>query len=108
MLGFSLAHAGAGWMTVPLIVSFLALPVYALWVIVLWVIPGTRRKMTKPLHAVLGGGSVFVFFEIADFLQRPLNTGLLLVGAAGMTALAGVMVWLMFAGFRSARANGTA
>ena len=109
MLGFSMIHGGAGWMTIPLILSFTATFVYQLWVvvvIVLWAFPGSRRKMTKPQRVVLGGASLFVFFEIADFLQREMSTGLVLMGAAGMTALACVMGWLMYAGFRSAKGNG--
>jgi hypothetical protein len=103
MLGFSLIHGGAGWMTVPLLLSFAVIWIYALWVIVvivLWAFPGPRRKMANPQRAVLGGVSVFLFFEIADFLQREISMGVVLIGAAAMTALACVIGWLIYAGFR--------
>lgn len=105
MLGFSLAHGGAGWLTVPLILSFLAIWMYALWVvlvIVLWAIPASRPTVAKPQQAVLGGASLFGFLQIAGVLQREMSIGWLLAGAAGMTALACVIGWLIHAGFSSA------
>jgi hypothetical protein len=111
MLGFSLLHGGAGWMTLPLVLSFLTIYVYALWVvfiIVLWTIPASRKRITKPQLVVLGGGSVVVFFLIADFLQRVMNLGLVFAGAAAMTAIVCLIVWLIYAGFRSHRRVGTA
>ena len=106
MLGFSLIHGGAGWMTVPLLLSFAVIWIYVLWVIlviVVWAFPASRRKMANPQWAVLGGASVFLFFEIADFLQRDISTGVVLTGASAMTALACVIGWLIYAGFRSER-----
>ncbi len=106
MLGFSLMHAGAGWMTLPLILSFLAIFLYGLWVaaiLLLWAIPASRARMARPHHALLGGASVFFFFEIAEFLQRDISNGFVLIGAVGMVALAGVVTWLIYAGVRPAR-----
>ena len=103
MLGFSLAHGGAGWMTLPLLLSFLTIWIYAVWVVfvmVLWAIPPSRRKIAKPHRVALGGVSLFAFLAIADFLQADLNPVLVLTGAAAMTALAGAMGWLIYAGFQ--------
>ena len=102
MLGFSLAHGGAGWMTLPLILSFLTIGIYAVWVvivIVLWAIPRSRARFAKPHHAVLGGVSLFAFLEIADFLQADMSTAMVLLGAAAMSTFACAMGWLIYAGF---------
>ncbi len=56
--------------------------------------------MAKPHHALLGGATVFFFFEIAEFLQRDISNGFVLFGAVGMVALAGVVTWLIYAGVR--------
>ena len=102
MLGFSLAHGGAGWMTLPLILSFLTIWIYAVWVvivIVLWALPPSRGKIGKPHRVVLGGVSLFAFFAIADFAQADLGTAILGTAAAAMTALVCAMGWLIYAGF---------
>jgi hypothetical protein len=101
MLGFSLAHAGAGWMTLPLILSFLTIGIYAVWVVivlVLWAIPRFRGKFAQPHRVVLGGVSLFAFFGIADFLQADMSTALVLLGAAAMSMFACSMGWLIYAG----------
>jgi hypothetical protein len=100
MLGFSLAHGGAGWMTVPLILSFLTIWIYAVWVvivIVLWTLPASRGKIAKPHRVVLGGVSLFAFLTIADFAQADMGTAILLTAAASMTALVCAMGWLLYA-----------
>ena len=102
MLGFSLAHGGAGWMTLPLILSFLTIGIYAVWVvivIVLWAIPASRGKIAKPHRVVLGGVSVFAFLAIADFLQADMSTTIVLMGAAAMSACVCAIGWLIYAGF---------
>jgi hypothetical protein len=102
MLGFSLAHGGAGWMTLPLILSFLTIWIYAVWValvIVLWAFRASRGKIAKPHHVALGGVSLFAFLEIADFLQADLSTAIVLMGAAAMGAFACAIGWLIYAGF---------
>lgn len=102
MLGFSLAHGGAGWMTLPLILSFLTIWIYAVWVvivIVLWAIPQSRGKIAKPHRVVLGGVSLFAFLAIADFLQADMSTAIVLLGAAAMSTLACAIGWLIYAGF---------
>ena len=100
MLGFSLAHGGAGWMTLPLILSFLAIWIYAAWVVVamvLWAIPRSRRRIAKPQRVVLGGVSLYAFLEIADFLQADMSTAIVLLGAAAMSAFACAIGWLIYA-----------
>ena len=102
MLGFSLAHGGAGWMTLPLILSFLTIWIYGVWVvivIVLWAIPPSRGKIPKPHRVVLGGVSLFAFLAIADFLQADMSTALVLLGAAAMSAFVCAIGWLIYAGF---------
>jgi hypothetical protein len=102
LLGFSLAHGGAGWMTLPLILSFLTIWIYAVWVvivIVLWAIPQSRGKIAKPHRVVLGGVSLFAFLAIADFLQADMSTAVVLMGAAAMSTLAWAIGWLIYAGF---------
>jgi hypothetical protein len=102
MLGFSLAHGGAGWMTLPLILSFLTIWIYAAWVVivvVLWAIPLFRGKIAKPHRVVLGGASLFAFLEIADFLQADMSTALVLMGAAAMSTCVCAIGWLIYAGF---------
>lgn len=102
MLGFSLAHGGAGWMTLPLLLSFLMIWIYAVWVvivIVLWAIPPFRGKIAKPHRVVLGGVSLFAFLELADFLQADMSTALVLMGAAAMSACVYAIGWLIYAGF---------
>jgi hypothetical protein len=102
MLGFSLAHGGAGWMTLPLILSFLTIGIYAVWVvvvIVLWALPLSRGKIAKPHRVVLGGVSLFAFLKIADFLQADMSTAIVLMGAAAMTTFGGAIGWLIYAGF---------
>ena len=102
MLGFSLAHGGAGWMTLPLILSFLTIWIYAVWVvivIVLWAIPRSRGKIAKPHRVVLGGVCLFAFFSIADFLQADMSTAIVLMGAAAMSTLACAIGWLIYADF---------
>jgi hypothetical protein len=102
MLGFSLAHGGAGWMTLPLLLSFFTIGIYAVWVvivIVLWAIPRSRRKFAKPHHVVLGGVSLFAFLEIADFLQADMSPAIVLLGAAAMTTFACAIGWLIYVGF---------
>jgi hypothetical protein len=103
MLGFSLLHGGAGWLSVPLLLSFLAISVYSLWVIVvmtLWAIPASRRKIVQPHFVLLGGASLCVFMLIAQLLQQDMRAPLVWLGAAGLTALVGTMGWLTYAGFR--------
>ena len=102
LLGFSLAHGGAGWMTLPLILSFLTIWIYAVWVVIvvlLWAIPQSRGKIAKPHRVVLGGVSLFAFLTIADFLQGDVSIAILWVGAAAMSALVCAMGWLIYAGF---------
>jgi hypothetical protein len=102
MLGFSLAHGGAGWMTLPLILSFLTMGIYAVWVvivIVLWAVPASRGKIAKPHRVVLGGVSLFAFMSIADFLQADMSTTIVLMGAAAMSTCACAIGWLIYAGF---------
>jgi hypothetical protein len=102
MLGFSLAHGGAGWMTLPLILSFLIIWIYAGWVvvvIVLWAIPRFRGKIAKPYRVVLGGVSLFAFLAIADFLQADMSTAIVLMGAAAMNTCACAIGWLIYVGF---------
>jgi hypothetical protein len=102
MLGFSLAHGGAGWMTLPLILSFLTIWIYAVWVvivIVLWAIPPSRGKIAKPHRVVLGGVSLFAFLAIADFLQADMSTAIVLMGAAAMSTFVCAIGWLIYAGF---------
>jgi hypothetical protein len=102
MLGFSLAHGGAGWMTLPLILSFLTMGIYAVWVaivIVLWAAPSSRGKIAKPHRVVLGGVSLFAFMAIADFLQADMSTTIVLMGAAAMSTCVCAIGWLIYAGF---------
>ena len=109
MLGFSLAHGGAGWMTLPLILSFLTIWIYGVWVvivIVLWAIPPFRGKIAKPHRVVLGGVSLFAFLAIADFLQADMSTAIVLLGAAAMSAFVGAIGWLIYAGFNPAAETG--
>jgi hypothetical protein len=106
MLGFSLAHAGAGWMTLPLILSFLTIGIYAVWVVivtVLWAIPRSRGKFAKAHRVVLGGVSLFAFLGIAESLQAPMSTALVLLGAAAMSTFVGAIGWLIYAGFSPTR-----
>jgi hypothetical protein len=102
MLGFSLAHGGAGWMTLPLILSFLSIGIYAAWVvivIVLWAIPLSRGKIAKAHRVLLGGVSLFAFLEVADFLQADISTAMVLLGAAAMSTSVCAMGWLIYSGF---------
>jgi hypothetical protein len=102
MLGFSLAHGGAGWMTLPLILSFLSIGIYAAWVvivIVLWAIPLSRGKIAKAHRVLLGGVSLFAFLAVADFLQADISTAIVLLGAAAMSTSACAMGWLIYSGF---------
>lgn len=104
MLGFSLAHGGAGWMTLPLLLSFLTIWIYGAWVvivIVLWAMPLSRGKIAKPHRVVLGGVSLLAFLEIADFLQADMSMAIVLIGAAAMTALVCAMGWLLRLELRS-------
>ena len=101
LLGFSLAHGGAGWMTLPLILSFLTIWIYAVWVVivtVLWAMPQSRGKIAKPHRVVLGGVSLVAFLAIADFLQADMSTAIVLMGAAAMSTLACAIGWLIYAG----------
>ncbi len=101
MLGFSLAHGGAGWMTLPLILSFLTIWIYGVWVvivIVLWAIPPFRGKVAQPHRVVLGGVSLFAFLAIADFLQAEMSTAIVLLGAVVMSAFVCAIGWLIYAG----------
>ena len=89
-------------MTLPLILSFLTIWIYAAWVvivIVLWAIPASRGKIAKPHRVVLGGVSLFAFLRIADFLQADMSTATVLIGAAAMTTLVYAIGWLIYAGF---------
>ena len=102
MLGFSLAHGGAGWMTLPLILSFFTIGIYAAWVvivIVLWAIPPFRGKIAKPHRVVLGGVSLFAFLAIADFLQADMSTAIVLMGAAALSTFVCAIGWLIYADF---------
>jgi hypothetical protein len=102
MLGFSLAHGGAGWLTLPLILSFLTIGIYAVWVvivIVLWAIPRSRGKVAKPHHVLLGGVSLFALLRIADFLQADMSTAIVLLGAAAMSTFVCAIGWLIYVGF---------
>jgi hypothetical protein len=101
MLGFSLAHGGAGWMTLPLILSFLTIGIYAVWVVivlVLWAIPQSRRKFAKAHRVALGGASLFAFLATADFLQADMSTAIVLLGAAAMSTCVCAIGWLIYAG----------
>jgi hypothetical protein len=102
MLGFSLAHGGAGWMTLPLILSFLSIGIYAVWVVivlVLWAIPLSRGRIARAHRVLLGGVSLFAFFAISDFLQADISTAIVLFGAAAMSTSVCAMGWLIYSGF---------
>ena len=101
MLGFSLAHGGAGWMTLPLLLSFLTIGIYAVWVVivfVLWAIPLSRGRIARAHRVLLGGVSLFAFLAISDFLQADISTAIVLLGAAAMGTSACAMGWLIYIG----------
>jgi hypothetical protein len=102
MLGFSLAHGGAGWMTLPLLLSFLTIGIYAVWVgivIVLWAIPLSRGRIARAHRVLLGGVSLFAFLTISELLQADISTAIVLMGAAAMSMSVCAMGWLIYAGF---------
>ncbi len=90
MLGFSLAHGGAGALTVPLLISLLANFVYWLFVAVvgvLWLFPTVRARLAGTALVLLGGTGTFGFQALATYMQNDLPTGVLYTGAVALSVL---------------------
>jgi hypothetical protein len=103
MIGFSLAHGGAGALTVPLLISLLANLVYWLFVVivvVLWLVPPVRARMDGVGLALLGGIGTFGFQALATLMQNDLPTGVLYAGAVAMSVLLVSLVAVIVAGLR--------
>jgi hypothetical protein len=103
MIGFSLAHGGAGAFTVPVLISLLATLVYGLFVAVvalLWLIPPMRARMDGTVFVLLGGIGTFGFQALAALMQNDLPVSLLYAGAAALSALFVLLVAVMVASFR--------
>ena len=108
MLLFSMMHGGAGWLTIPLFLSFLAIYVYALWVVVvvlLWVIPASRRRIAKAQLVVLSGAALAGFVVLAGFLQQDTPKPYLFAGAVAMSVVVFLMGWIIYSGFRVSSAS---
>ena len=104
MLGFSLAHGGAGALTVPLLISLLATFAYWLFVAVvgvLWLFPAVRARMVGTVLVLLGGIGTFGFQALATYMQNDLPTGVLYAGAVALSALLVFLVAVTVASFRS-------
>ena len=104
MLGFSLAHGGAGALTVPLLISLLATLVYWSFVAVvgaLWLFPAVRARMVGTVLVLLGGIGTFGFQALATYMQNDLPTGVLYAGAVALSALLVFLVAVTVASFRS-------
>jgi hypothetical protein len=103
MIGFSLAHGGAGVLTVPLLISLLANLVYWLFVVivvVLWLVPPVRARMDGVGLALLGGIGTFGFQALATLMQNDLPTVVLYAGAVAMSVLLVSLVAVIVASLR--------
>ena len=104
MLGFSLVHGGAGWLTPVFIGSFIFMYVYFLWVVsvcVRWLIPVFRKRNSAHHVPLLAGAVVYLFFLVASQLQKNLSPAGLAIGAVALSALVLVIVGLIFHGLKS-------
>ena len=103
MIGFSLAHGGAGVLTVPLLISLLATLVYWLFVAVvavLWLVPSVRARMDGIVFVLVGGIGTFGFQALATVMQNDLPVGVLYAGAIVLSALLLFLVAVTVASFR--------
>jgi hypothetical protein len=102
MLAFSLAHGGAGVLTVPLLISLLANFVYWLFVAVVGVLslfPNVRVRMAGTVLVLLGGIGTFVFQALATYMQNDLPTGVLYTAAVALSVLLVFLVALTVVSF---------
>lgn len=103
MIGFSLAHGGAGVFTVPLVISLLATLVYWLFVVVvalLWLVPPARARMEGIVLVLLGGIGTFGFQALAALMQNDLPSSVLYAGAVVLSATFVLLVAVTVASFR--------
>jgi hypothetical protein len=103
LLGFSLAHGGAGVLTVPLLISLLAHFVYWVFVAVvgvLWLLPALRVRMAGTVLVLLGGIGTFGFQVLATYMQNDLSSSVLYAGAVGLSALLVFLVAVTIVSFR--------
>jgi uncharacterized protein with PQ loop repeat len=80
MLGFSLVHGGAGALTIPLMISWVATYIYWLFVIAvaaLWLFPTVRARIVGTPHILLGGVGTLAVQALALYMQSDLPTFLL-------------------------------
>src|SRR4030042_6161020 len=107
MLGFQLMHGAAVWLTPVLFLSILATFTYYLWVAfvcVRWLIPTFRKQDRHHLWPLIGGGAVFLFYIVANFLQlKDLSPVQLYGNAVVLSLLVLVTVGLVFFGFKTTR-----
>lgn len=104
MLGFSLFHGGAGWLTPVLVVSFIATYLYFLWIASVgfrWVIPALRKRNGGHYVPLLAAGAIYLFFLLADQLQKNLAPAVLAIGAILLSALVLVITGFVFYGLKN-------
>jgi len=97
MVGFSLMHGGAGYWTIPLIASLLAIQIYMLWaaaVAIRSIHPVWRSEASGKRLIALGLASIWLYLYVGDSMQVELPPALLYLGALGMTVLLLGLVWL--------------
>jgi hypothetical protein len=97
MVGFSLIHGGAGYWTVPLFASLLAINVYVLWAAAVGIrsiSPAWRSAAAGRRFIVVGLAAIWLYLYIGDSMQVELPLPLLYVGAAAMSALLLCLLWL--------------
>jgi hypothetical protein len=105
MLGFSLAHGAAGWLTPVLLVSALVAFIY-FWVggllTIAHLIPAVRAR-TCGIHFVAVAVAVLPAFSfLADALQSPeASAAMVVVGGAALATLIGGVGWAAIAGWRA-------
>jgi hypothetical protein len=103
MLGFQLMHRG-GLLAAVVSISLFATSIYIYWCIlvsILHLISKSRREIYRIQYCCIGAICVVLFAYIADSLQQSqLTHEAIYAGAGAMAALALVIGWLVFAGFR--------
>lgn len=103
MLGFSLMHGSAGVLTVPLVISWLA--IYAYWlfvvaVLMLWIVPALRGRMVGISLVLLGGVGTVGIQALAAYMQSDLPIGALYTGGFLLSALVVFLVIVAIASLR--------
>jgi len=97
MLGFSMVHGGAGWLSPILIISWISTYVYILYAIVisfLSVVKGINDRLLGKRYILIGALCVVVFAVVTDKLQSQLSKPILYGGIAIVSGFALLLLWL--------------